>query len=98
MSALVRLTSAASADMVSAREWYEQKQVGLGAAFVRAVDGVLDGVGRRPDLFPPAHRGLRRVLTRRFPYAVYYRIDADAVRVVAILHSAMDLRRLDEHL
>jgi plasmid stabilization system protein ParE len=30
------------------------------------------------------------VLVRRFPYAVFYRIDPDAIRLVAVLHCRMD--------
>jgi hypothetical protein len=43
------------------------------------------------------YRRLRRVLTKRFPYAVYYELCAgQVVRVVAIMHTAMDNARLDE--
>ena len=98
MTALVRLTSAASADLLAAHDWYERRSPGLGKDFVRATDAAIAGIGRQPELFPPAHRGLRRVFTRRFPYAIFYRVDPDAVRVVAVLHSAMDLRRLEERL
>ena len=37
---------------------------------------------------------LRLLLVRRFPYAVFYRIDPDAIRVVAVLHSKMNVSRL----
>jgi plasmid stabilization system protein ParE len=60
------------------------------------VDAAVGGIARNPELFPPVHRGLRRVLVRRFPYAVFYRVDRDAVRLVAVLHAKMDLRRLAE--
>jgi plasmid stabilization system protein ParE len=96
MAAVVRSTSAACADLIAAHDWYEQRSPGLGKDFVRIVDAAFAGIARYPELFPPVHRGLRRVLIRRFPYAVFYRIDADAVRVIAVLHTAMSLRRLEE--
>jgi plasmid stabilization system protein ParE len=68
----------------------------LGKDFVRMVDAAFAGITRQPLLFPPVHRGLRRVLLRRFPYAVYYRVDDDAIRVIAVLHTAMDVARLGE--
>lgn len=94
MPAAVRPTSAACADLLAAHDWYEQRSPGLGKDFVRMVDVAFAGIARKPLLFPTIHRGLRRVLLRRFPYAVYYRVDADAVRVIAVLHTAMDLGRL----
>jgi plasmid stabilization system protein ParE len=95
MALPVQFISVASADLLAAHDWYEQRSPGLGKDFVRMVDAATAGLARQPDLFPPMHRGLRRVLVRRFPYAVFYRIDADAVRVIAVLHAKMDLRRLD---
>ena len=87
--------SAASADLLAAHDWYEQRSPGLGKDFVRMVDAALAGIARQPELFPPIHRGLRRGLVRRFPYAIFYRIDPDAVRVIAVLHAKMDLHRLE---
>ena len=87
--------SAASADLISAHDWYEQRSPGLGKDFVRMVDAAIAGISRQPELFPPIHRGLRRVFVRRFPYAVFYRIDSSVVRVIAVLHSKMDLRHLE---
>lgn len=95
MAVPVRPISAASADLVAAHDWYEQRSPGLGKDLVRMVDAAVAGIGRNPELFPPVHRGLRRVLVRRFPYAVFYRIDPDAVRLIGVLHAKMDLRRLE---
>lgn len=95
MSVTVRPTSAACADLVAAHDWYEQRAPGLGKDFVRRVDDAFASIADHPELFPPTHRGLRRVLVRRFPYAVFYRIDAQAVRVIAVLHTAMNLHRLE---
>jgi toxin ParE1/3/4 len=96
MTAPVRPTSAACDDLVAAHDWYEQRSPGLGKDFVRMVDAAFAAIARHPELFPPIHRGLCRVLLRRFPYAVFYRVDSDAVRVIAVLHTAMDIRRLEE--
>lgn len=87
--------SAASADLLAAHDWYEQRSPGLGKDFVRMVDAAIAVITRQLELLPPVHRGLRRMLVRRFPYAVFYRIDPDAVRVIAVLHTKMDFRRLE---
>ena len=70
--------------------------LGLGKDFVRAADDALTFVTAHPDIFPAFHRGLRRVLLRRFPYAVYYRASSPDIEVVAIFHTAMDPRRLTD--
>lgn len=96
MPVTVRPTSAACADLVAAHDWYEQRSPGLGKDFVRRVDAAFAGIADHPELFPPVHRGLRRVLVRRFPYAIFYRIDAQTVRVIAVLHTAMNFHRLED--
>jgi plasmid stabilization system protein ParE len=54
---------------------------------------VLDGIQRNPELRAVIYRNVRRSLLRRFPYAVYYRIEPDRVAVVAIHHTKRDPRR-----
>lgn len=99
MAVQVRVTSAASQDLVQAHDWYEQQSPGLGKEFVRTVDAVFAFIERDPMLFGPTYRDLRRVLTKRFPYAVYYQCaDAQTARVVAVLHTAMDKARLNPRL
>lgn len=96
MGVELRVTSAAEADLVAAHDWYELQSPGLGKEFVRSVDAAFAFIQRHPDLLAPVHRHLRRVLTRRFPYAVYYEtVAAEAVRVIAVMHTAMDTARLD---
>lgn len=51
---------------------------------------MLDLLPETPELGPVAHRDLRRVLLRRFPYAVYYRIAAPTIEVRACLHHRQD--------
>jgi len=99
MAFQVRVTSTASQDLVQAHDWYELQSPGLGKEFVRTVDAALAFIERNPTLFGLAYRDLRRVLTKRFPYAVYYQCpDAQTARVVAVLHTAMDKARLNPRL
>jgi plasmid stabilization system protein ParE len=70
----------AEADLVHARDWYTQQREGLGAAFLLCVEEVLDRINRTPEIYAMVYQAVRRAFTRRFPYAVYYRItDNDVV-------------------
>lgn len=85
MAVAVHVNSAACQDLVQAHDWYEQQSPGLGKEFVRTVDAVLAFIARNPTLLTPVYRDLRRVLTKRFPYAVYYRCpDAQTARVISV--------------
>ena len=41
-----------------------------------------------PNDFPLYYRGFRRVLTERFPYRLFFRIESGAVIVFRILYAA----------
>jgi plasmid stabilization system protein ParE len=80
----------AEADLVSARAWYERQREGLGAAFLLCVEEVLERIGRTPEMYTTVYHDVRRALTRRFPYAVYYCIAGTEVVVLGILHTRRD--------
>ncbi len=71
----------AEADLVNAREWYERQREGLGAQFLLCVEEVLERIGRTPEMYAVVYHDVRRAFTRRFPYAVYYRVDDHAMVV-----------------
>ena len=48
MSLPVKLTAEAVEELSEASAWYEERRVGLGLAFVAAVDRALDQIARRP--------------------------------------------------
>lgn len=54
----------------------------LRAAYNRIADG--------PLKYEELRGGIRRALLRRFPYAVYFALEGDAVVVVAVLHASRD--------
>ena len=80
----------AEADVVTARAWYERQREGLRAAFLLCVEEVLDHIDRTPALYPVVYQEVRRAFTRRFPYAVYYRVADNDVVVLGILHTRRD--------
>lgn len=82
----------AEADLVNARDWYERQRKGLGAAFLLCVEEVFERVDRMPEMYAAVYHDVRRALTRRFPYAVYYRIADHEVVVLGILHTHRDPR------
>ncbi|MHB1017871.1 MAG: type II toxin-antitoxin system RelE/ParE family toxin [Coriobacteriia bacterium] len=79
--------TAAVADVAEARDWYELQRPGLGDEFINAVDSAVDSILAFPGAHPAVYRGSRRFLLTRFPYCLYYRVDAAGILVVACLHA-----------
>lgn len=73
--------------------WYEVQREGLGEEFLASVRNALDGIGDAPELGPAVYRNVRVRLVHRFPYGVYYRVEADRIRVIAIQHGRRHPRR-----
>lgn len=84
---------AAAADIEEAFLWYEERRSGLGNEFLAAVQRALDNIAARPTTYPMIHRGARRLLLRRFPYAIFYRVYGEVVVIVACMHVRRDPTR-----
>jgi len=81
------LRLAAAADVEDAYRWYEERREGLGDEFLAAIQAAVDSVVAHPLAAPIVHRDTRRVLVRRFPYGVFYRLIKGQVVVVACFHA-----------
>jgi len=72
--------------------WYEDQQEGVGFKFLDAIDQSFERIQQFPELYAIVDGDVRRALLRRFPFAVYYRIERDKVTVLTVIHSKRDLK------
>jgi plasmid stabilization system protein ParE len=73
--------------------WYETERIGLGERFLAALRDQMDLIGENPELYAVKSRGVRCATLERFPYVVYYRVEADHLFVVAVQHGRKNQRR-----
>ena len=80
----------AEADITDAVLWYEERAQGLGLELLQEVAIATRRAVETPLLFPLLRRQpeVRRVLTRRFPYRLFFIVRDDAVIVFAVMHAA----------
>jgi toxin ParE1/3/4 len=90
VSTPVALRRLAQAEFDDAVDWYEARRAGRGVAFTAAVRQVLTAIAAQPETYPEVHDDVREAFVSGFPYAVYYRIDATQVTVVAVFHTSRD--------
>jgi plasmid stabilization system protein ParE len=58
-----------------------------GAIFLRVLAAAEEQLTRNPQAFPPTRGRFRRILLRRFPYALHFELLSDQrVSVLACLH------------
>jgi plasmid stabilization system protein ParE len=77
-------------DIANAATWYEAQAPGLGLALTDEIIRAVRRAQEEPDLFRVLRRrdGMRRVLTNRFPYRVFFTVSGDTLHVHAVLHGA----------
>lgn len=60
----------------------------LDKRFLDTMGNTLDKLSRLGDSFAVVYKNTRKVLLPKFPYAIYYVIDNNALIVFAILHTS----------
>ena len=88
---MIRLRRAARAQIRSAEDWYH-RQAQLALDFRAAIGQAIEFAHSHPLAAPVARRvegiEIRRILTRRFPYAIEYAVVPDGIIVLAVRHQA----------
>lgn len=77
----------AETDLSEACRWYNQHSKGLGASFLLSVDASISAIKRDPDMFPCVYKNVRRAVTKRFPYGVFYIFNEEMISILAIFHA-----------
>ena len=76
----------AEAELIEAARYYEQQVPTLGAQFLHTVDRAVAVILESPERWRPIEADVRRFLLPRFPFAIYYRVMPDHVRILAFKH------------
>lgn len=74
----------AEIEMNEASEFYDTREMGLGAAFIDEVERVVNSIRQNPESAPLILKTVRSKILWRFPYSLMYSIKPDAIRILAI--------------
>ena len=97
MSFVVKKIRSVDTDLVSAAEWYDRAQPGLGDAFLDEADIAITSLSENALLYSVRFDDVRCARLHRFhQYGVYYVIRENEVRVLAVHHGARDPEWLKE--
>ncbi|HUS90443.1 MAG TPA: type II toxin-antitoxin system RelE/ParE family toxin [Phycisphaerae bacterium] len=80
----IELLDEAEQDLVDGSRFYEVQSAGLGDYFLDSLLADIGSLHIHAGIHAQ-HFGYHRLLAKRFPFAVYYRVAGDVVRVYAIL-------------
>jgi|ERR1043166_5906421 plasmid stabilization system protein ParE len=80
----VRILPSAIADLERGKDFYNEQGEGLGEYFVDSLFSDIDCLALYAGIHS-RHWGYHRLLSERFPYAVYYRLAEDTAEVCRVL-------------
>jgi len=89
MSYNIRILTKAKLEIKKAKEWYENKSLGLGDIFAAEIEKAIDSLSSSKLDHKLVFSTHRRMLLHKFPYTIYYKRDETIrkVSVVAVLHN-----------
>jgi plasmid stabilization system protein ParE len=76
----------ALAEYNEAGQYYASQQPGLDLQFVVCVEAAVYLILDDPYRWHPLDEDVRRCLTRKFPYGVFYTVEPDLVSIIAVAH------------
>lgn len=82
----VRFLRPAELELLDAARYYEIQARGLGREFLDKIDAAILDIREAPERWPIVNSCIRRRLVHRFPYALLYRVEPDAIIIQATMH------------
>ena len=80
----IEILDLAEKDLVDGSKFYERQSNGLGDYFLDSIFSDIESLYLYAGIHS-LHFGYHRLLAKRFPFAIYYRLQEDIIRVYAIL-------------
>ena len=84
-------------DLAESRDFYDQRDPGLGSYFLESLFSDIESL----RIYAGIHRkvfGYHRLLARRFPFAIYYRMEGKIAVVCRILDCRRDPKKIRDAL
>lgn len=80
----VRLQQLALRDLKAGVRFYDKQEAGLGRYFATTMWTEINALAHTAGIHARIEGGFHRYVSHVFPYAVYYRVEAELVRVYAV--------------
>lgn len=88
----LRILSAASRDLIKGKKFYESHEEGVGSYFLDTLFSDIDSL----LLYAGIHRKVKEyfcLFSKRFPYAVFYKIEENEIRIYRVLDCRQDPKK-----
>jgi hypothetical protein len=94
----LELLDLAMGDLIEGFHFYERQEVGLGTYFLDTLYSDIDSLRIYGGIHRKAYKNLHRALSKRFPFAIYYTLELETVRVRSIVDCRRNPSWIRQHL
>ncbi len=77
---------AAKEEFLSARDYYDDLNFGLGKSFITEIEKTINIIKRNPLAYPIIKKNIRKAVIMKFPYSILYIIEKDNIYLLALMH------------
>lgn len=81
----LQILDLAKNDLIEGYHFYESREEGLGDYFLVNLYSDIESLKLFGGIHRKVYRGLHRALSKRFPFAIYYTVEDNIVRVRAVV-------------
>jgi hypothetical protein len=86
----IQVLDQAVEDLIEGFHFYEDQQTGLGAYFLATLRADIESLRIYGGIHPQAYKHYYRLLSKRFPFAVFYTVQDDTVFIRAVVDCRRD--------
>lgn len=77
----------AKAEYLASIAYYDDENIGLGAAFAQEVEDAIQLILSYPSAWPTMGGDVRRCMLGRFPYGIIYTTFDERILIIAVAHA-----------
>lgn len=81
----IQILDLAKDDLIAGYRFYEKQESGLGDYFLRHLYADIDGLMLTAGIHLRPYKHFHRLLSKRFPFAIFYTVENETVKIRAIV-------------
>ena len=85
----IEILNLAELDILDGFHFYESQEAGLGSYFLDNIYSDIDSLALYAGIHLKPHKNFHRLLSKRFPFAIYFQVTDET----AFVHAVVDCRR-----
>ena len=85
----IQILDQAEQDLIEGFHFYEEQQAGLGSYFLTNLYADIESLRLYGGIHAKPYKGHHRLLSKRFPFAIFYTVEKDT----ALISAVVDCRR-----